>query len=209
MTAMMKSTTATLKTQERRMDSAEFLKYLPILGLLALALALAALGAFQAAGAISDGLKDGRSFEVGQSIPTSFGSLTVGNVEKLDGLSSQDLAGVTHGIQNLVSDDKVQLQVSLQLVNRSTGPAAYSPGQFRLVGDGEQAAVLPASGTLLTGQLPARSSIDAEIDFVAPRTNLPLWIEYSEPGRAQPARIAIGPADPKGGPVAPEPSHAH
>ena len=71
-----------------------------------------------------------------------------------------------HGFQDLVTDDKVQFQVSLQWVNRSAGPAAYSPDQFRLGGDAGQTSAGPASGTLMTGKLPARSTLDTEIDFV-------------------------------------------
>jgi hypothetical protein len=181
------------------------------LGLLALALALAALGAFQAVDIISDGLHDGATFAVGQTIPTSFGALTVQQVEMLDGLTSEDLSGVTHGIQNLVMSDKVQIQSSLQFLNRSNRPLAYTPGQFRLVGDGGQTEVEPSSGTLLTGSLPAHANMDVVLDFVTPRTNRPLWIEYQDPGQERPVRIAIGPADSSAGdtPPVPELEHSH
>ena len=190
---------------------ATLLRYLPVLGLLALAIALAAVGIFQAAATISDAVKDGASFVVGQSIPMSYGSLTVDQVEKLDGLTNQDLAGVTHGIQNLVQSEKVQIQATLQFANRSTRPVAVSPDQFRLVGGGDQAEVGPSSGTLLTGSLPAHANMDVVLDFVTPRTNRPLWIEYRASAQAQPLRIAIGPADTNAAdtPPVPESEHSH
>jgi hypothetical protein len=48
-------------------------------------------------------------FAVGDQVQTSLGFLTVGQVEDLNGLTSQDLNGVTHGIQNLVLEDEAQM----------------------------------------------------------------------------------------------------
>lgn len=187
------------------------LRNLSVFGLAALVIALAVAGAWQAADVVADAGKIDATVTFPQTIPTSFGSLTVEQVEKLDGLTSQDLAGVTHGIQNLVLSDKVQLQITLQLVNRTDAPMVYSPDQFALAGAGSAEAAGPASGTLQTGSLPAHATIDAVLDFVAPRTNQPLWVEYQDPVSAQRTRIAIGSADPNAGstPVVVPEEHSH
>ncbi len=188
------------------------LRYVPLIGLLALVLALAAAGVLQAAAGISDALRDGLSFGVAQPIPTGYGALTVAQVEVMDGLTSQDLSGVTHGIQNLVLSQNVQLQITLQFVNRSDRPSALSPDQFRLASAVNAEGLAPTSGTLQTGSLPAGASLDANLSFVTPRTSQPLWVVYREPGRLQPVRVPVGSADPNADPNVPppaEPSHAH
>ena len=186
-------------------------RFLPVLGLLALVVALAVAGAFQAADAIADAARDVATITFPQTIQTSAGWLTVGQVDKMDGLTSQDLAGVTHGIQNLVLSDKVQIQVTLQLANRTDGPMAYSPEQFSLIGVCTTKGSGPVSGTLQTGSLPAHATLDAVVDFVTPRTNQPLWVEYRDPVSGQRTLIAIGPADPDAGstPVVVPEEHTH
>jgi len=181
------------------LPSRRLLRYVPILGLLALVIALALVGIIQATTTIRASIQHGRVFAVGQPIATNFGSLTVAHVIKLDGLTAQDLAGVTHGIQNLVLANRAQIQVSLQLVNRSGNAVTYAPEQFQLFIAGEELGVGPASGTLQRVQLPAHATLNAELDFVTPRTNRPLWVEYRAVGSALPVRINIGPADPNAG----------
>lgn len=183
------------------------LPYIPSLTLLALVITLATIGATQAVSAIIDSIRHGRLVAVGQPIRTSFGTLTVVHVETLAGLTADDLAGMTHGVQNLVRSNAVQVQIFLQLTNRTTTPAAYSPAQFKLLG--APVAIDPAGGTLQTGRLPGQATLNVEIDFVTPRTNRPLWLVYQDPQDNQTVRIAIGPADPNAGEFPPDPEEDH
>ena len=146
-----------------------------------------------------------------RTVSTSSGLLTIGQVETLDGLTSQDLAGVTHGIQNLVMSNKVQI-AGIAATGQSYRPAhglfagAVRPGRcmHRQWSD-------PVSGTLLTGTLPPHASIDAVVDFVTPRTNQQLWLEYRDPVSARRPLIAIGAADPNAGntPIVVPEEHTH
>jgi len=172
------------------------LRNMAILGVLALAAVLATAGALRAAGTISDGLRARAPFHGTLRIPTSFGALVVDKVEVLGGLTTRDLQGVTHSIQNLVLSDEAQIQVSVQLLNRSAYPVAYSPAQFRLLGGADGAYVAPTSGTLQTGVLPPHGGINAELSFIVPRDGRALWVEYQDPARARPIRIAIEPVYP-------------
>lgn len=186
-------------------------RYLPVIGLLAFVIGLAVAGGLQAANVVAESFRTVATVTFPQTITTSFGWLTVGQVDKLDGLTSQDLAGVTHGIQNLVLSDKVQIQVTVQLVNRTDRPMSYTPEQFGLTSVEADNGSGPVSGTLQTGSLPAHATLDAVLDFVTPRTNQPLWLEYHDPVSAQRTLIAIGPADLNAGstPIVIPEEHTH
>ena len=95
-------------------------------------------------------------------------SYRVTRAEAVSGLSDQDLSGMAHGIQGLVSDDKAIIRVSLVL---STGSASgtYDPGALRLSIAGEPALVAPVGGSLPPGQLRADAQIEGAIAFEVPR----------------------------------------
>lgn len=187
------------------------MRNVPVFGLLVFAIALAVAGALQAADTIADSTHEVATATFPRTIATSFGLLTIGQVDTLGGLTSQDLAGVTHGIQNLVTSNEVQIEVSLQLVNRSDGFMTYTPEQFSLIGVCSAKGSKPVSGTLQTGSLPAHATIDAVLNFVAPRTNQQLWLEYRDPVTAERVLIAIGPADANAGssPIEVPEEHTH
>ena len=75
---------------------------------------------------------------INEPAATSFGSIVVSEADDLIGLTSQDLAGVTHGIQNLVLIDKTQIQLTVALLNRSSSAVSYAPDQFTLVASHNQ-----------------------------------------------------------------------
>ena len=83
----------------------------PIIGVVAVVVMLAIVGALLGAQALDAGRTQRTEavFAVGDQVQTSLGFLTVGQVEDLNGLTSQDLNGVTHGIQNLVLEDEAQM----------------------------------------------------------------------------------------------------
>ena len=114
---------------------------------LALAIVLVGLGALQAAQVLTGGPAPrlalspanqdafGRArpidglYAVGQAVPTRFGVVAVQYADKLAGLSAKDLAGVTHGIQNLIRPDQVQVQVqgAVELTNLRPHPGWPTP----------------------------------------------------------------------------------
>jgi hypothetical protein len=140
---------------------------------------------------------------VGQSVKTSFGVVAVEHAEKLNGLTSKELGGMTHGVQSFVGSDKLQLQVTATITNQLDHPVAYSPGQFRLVAGKKK---LKAAGSSITaGTLQPDAAIDARLSFVAPRDGGRLLVQFTDPGRSQPILIDLGKVDR----AAPTDSHDH
>ena len=129
---------------------------------------------------------------IGLSQETSFGQVTVQDAEKLGGLTSKSVAGVTHGVQNLVTQDNAEVQVSILLTNLSDRSVAYSPGQFQLR-VGRKAARVPARDTnVVPGTLLAGASIEGRVGFVVPRATSELVVEFADPGSSRPIVIPLG-----------------
>ena len=177
----------------------------PLRGVVALAIAAALAGMLLAAQLVA---RAQPATESEQDVPTSFGTLRVTRVDLIDGLTPEDLAGMTHGIQNLVPSDKVQVAASVLLTNRGQRPVDYSPArQFRVVSS-SGAAVEPLSGQVAeTAVLPAHASLTTSISYSASRDGGELWLEYLDPGRGSPIRVRLGSIDPTPGPAQPVSDH--
>ena len=134
-------------------------------------------------------------YAVGQAVPTSFGVVAVQYADKIAGLTAKDLAGVTHGIQNLIRPDQVQVQVAVELTNLRPHPVAYAPAQFHLVSTGSSTPLAVFATSLQPNALQPAASIDGTLTFVAPRNGAKLVLEFRDPGRAQPLRIDLGRID--------------
>jgi hypothetical protein len=130
---------------------------------------------------------------VGQSVRTSFGVVAVEHAEKLPGLTGKELGGMTHGVQNFVGSDKLQLQVTATITNQLDRPVAYSPDQFRLVAGKKM--LKPAGSSIAAGTLQPDAAIDARLSFVVPRDGGRLFVQFTDPGRSQPIRIDLGKVD--------------
>jgi hypothetical protein len=150
--------------------------------------------------------------QVEGSVSTSFGSLEVHQSEVLNGLSSAALGGMSHGVQNLVGDDKAEVAVTVTLVNSKVGHLKYSANQFRL----RTGAVRPggarisALGTSLSsGTLEKGGSIEGTVNFVTPLNGKQLWLEYTDHGRAVAVRLNAIALPAVGGEDGPAGGHQH
>ena len=156
---------------------------------------------------------------INEPAATSFGSIVVSEADDLIGLTSQDLAGVTHGIQNLVLIDKTQIQLTVALLNRSSSAVAYSPDQFTLVASYNQIfdqrwkirswwkktnsipesqvdeVILISGATIHEGKLQPRSNIEATLSFVVPRDGSSYILQYLDPGNNKIVQIDLGGVD--------------
>jgi len=190
----------------------------PLAAFLALVLALAVLGAVLAANVIGIGgggepsapvqVQPDNGFAVGDSVYTSFGAVAVEAVEKNKGLGPKDLSGVTHGIQNLVPPDKVQVQAFATMTNLNSELVEYSPAQFSLLVGSKRAKPLPlTSASIKPGVLQPNAAIDVRLSFVVPRKGQKALGPIQGPGarRAVPDRPRPGHQDPAGPPR----QHAH
>ena len=180
---------------------------------LAFAIVLAGLGAVQAAQVLTGGPAHRLAlsptnqdafglarpihglYAVGQSVPTSFGVVAAESATKIAGLTAKDLSGATHGIQNLVRPDQVQVQVAVELTNLRNHPVAYAPDQFRLVSTRSSTPLSVFATSLQPNTLQPEASLDGTLTFVAPRNGAKLILEFRDQGRARPIRIDLGRID--------------
>jgi hypothetical protein len=132
-------------------------------------------------------------FGVSQDIPTSFGAVAIDNVEKVNGLTAKALSGVTHGISNYVPPNKVQVQASVTLTNLLNDRSqAYTPTQFRLLIGKKRKPAKDVRASFRPGRLQPGASISGQLKFIAPRNGSKLWIEFTDPRRAEPVLIDLG-----------------
>jgi Domain of unknown function (DUF4352) len=130
--------------------------------------------------------------QVEGSVSTSFGSLEVHQSEVLNGLSSAALGGMSHGVQNLVGDDKAEVAVTVTLVNDKVAHLRYAASQFRLRTGNVRpgGARVSALGTSLSsGTLDRGGSIEGTVNFVTPLNGKQLWLEYTDHGKAVAVRL--------------------
>jgi hypothetical protein len=140
-------------------------------------------------------LQEGTSFQVGQNIKTSFGVLVIEHVDEVAGLTAGDLAGNTHGIQNYITPDKIQIQVFVRFTNNLSGPVDYSPEQFQLKTLNKQEPLQLFGASIRPGTLQPGASINATLSFVTDRDGSNLWVEYHDPALNHPIYVDLGAVD--------------
>jgi hypothetical protein len=129
---------------------------------LALVLAAAtAWGGWRAAMTSTD-RHDPRTIHIGGA------TYTVTHVEQVTGLADVDLGGMTHGIQGLVSESQLMVQVSLT-VSSGDSAASYQPQVLQAFPVGKSQGVSPAGGSLPPGKLPPNTRIEGKLSYLVPR----------------------------------------
>jgi hypothetical protein len=132
---------------------------------------------------------------LGQPARTSFGSLLVSAADLNNGLSSEDLGGMSHGVSSLVSTGSAQVNVVVTLTNTSHRPVPVAAGQFRLLtarpGVPPGGPVAAQATTIQAGSLPPGASVDARVTFVTATDGSRLWLQYTDPSGI-PIRAALG-----------------
>lgn len=93
---------------------------------------------------------------------------SVTHVEQVTGLSEQDLSGMSHGIQGLVSDDKVLIRISM-IVRADSASRTYDPSALTIADTAGGTPISPVGGSLAPGGLGARAQIEGSLAFIVPR----------------------------------------
>jgi len=170
-------------------------------GLLGLVVALAVAGAviaFQAFARGNHGGTDG-------TITTSFGSIALTDFRTLDGLTADDLNGMTHGVGGLVGANQVELRVGVRVANTSDHAVKVDPAQFTLTLPGAKSPLAPATTTVDRLTLLPGSTVDATFAFVtAPITGAAV-LTYSGPGET--SSLEVGQL--QAGSPRPDAGHTH
>lgn len=131
-------------------------------------------------------------FGPGDDVPTSFGAISVQHAERLDGLTSRQLAGMDHNIAGLVRKGQTRLQASVTLTNLLDGPMRYTLEDFTLRASKDGKALPIVASSTKPGVLEPDASVDARIDFIAPAGAKRFWVDFNDPKRSQPITIDLG-----------------
>src|SRR5919204_3068341 len=132
----------------------------------------------------------------GRVARTSFGDVAVEDIQKLKGLTRKQLAGMTHGIQNLISPDKLQVQLTVALHNARGGTVDYSGrDQFRMYVGNSPRPIRPLRSTIGDGTLQPDASIEGVIGFVVPRNGARFALAFDDRTGSRPIRIDLGRTD--------------
>lgn len=173
-----------------------------LLVLLSFVVGLAAIGGYLAISAFTQsasswgaGTSPSNAFAVGQAVPTSFGSVTVTHVEQVNGLTDEQLGGMSHGIGSFVPPDKVQVEVSVTLTNRLDYLVPYAPDAFALLTNKSNDPVGEDWSSIQPGLLQPRSNIEATFRFITARDDSQLWLGFREDASDKPVRVSLGQAD--------------
>lgn len=95
-------------------------------------------------------------------------SYTVTHAEQVKGLSDSALGGMSHGIQNLVTDDKALVTLTL-VITAGDSPGSYNASVLRAFKSGSTVGISPVGGIVAPGRLRAHASIEGFLSFVVPR----------------------------------------
>jgi hypothetical protein len=146
---------------------------------------------------------------IGDDVPTSFGSITVTDVQRLVGLDAAALAGAVHGINGLVQQGDNQIQVFVRFNGSQSGSTYYSPSQFKLFSAARTDGVEPVGASLGTGLLRPGWTVDGSLHFVIPADGSALRLRFTDPDRGATIDIGVGTTatngEPGAAPGAPHP----
>jgi hypothetical protein len=132
---------------------------------------------------------------VGQQSATAFGSMTVETIDILDGLTAEDLGGMTHGIQNFVAADLAQVEIAVRFDNTSGDAVRVDPGQFELAVAGSPAAVTSTGAAVRPLSLPAGAGVDVTLTYIVPRAGGEMNLHYTDPLTTSQIDIPVGRVD--------------
>ncbi|MDQ1690711.1 MAG: hypothetical protein QOD87_819 [Pseudonocardiales bacterium] len=93
---------------------------------------------------------------------------TVSHVEQVTGLSEEDLSGMSHGIQGLVTEDKALLRVSMT-VRSGSRSKVYDPSVLTVRDDAGGDPIAPAGGSLAQGGIGPHAQLEGSLSFIVPR----------------------------------------
>jgi hypothetical protein len=133
---------------------------------------------------------------LGQPVRTSFGSMVASDAEVNNGLSDDDLGGMSHGVSSLVGTGSAQVNVVVTLTNTGRRTVETAAGQFRLLtgrnGVPAGPPILPQATSMQAGSLIPGATVDARVTFVTLTDGSQLWLQYADPAGGRPIRIALG-----------------
>lgn len=120
---------------------------------------------------------------LGQAVPTSFGVLSVDQVETI-AASNPDRDTLLPGLK--------EVQVDVTLTNLLSRPVPYSRNQATLRVVGSSAAIPVSSASVFAGRVRPSSAFRIVFRFDVPTIATHLWLQFRDPGRSAPIRVDLG-----------------
>ena len=169
----------------------------PVVIVLGVMLFAALAGGIVAAGAFASGAGNGAAgktplYSINQNVPISFGSVTVESANRSQGLTAEQLSGVSHGIQNNIGPDQVQVEVVAVLSNTTDAAITYGPDQFELVTDTDKQPVQVLNSSFRPGTLAPHAHIEGTLTFITSIEAKKLLLHYADLVSGQPVVIDLG-----------------
>jgi hypothetical protein len=156
----------------------------PLRTFVAVVLAGQVLGGALAA-AILLGRSTASAATLGQAVPTSFGVLSVDQVETIPA-SNPDRDTLVAGL--------AEVQVAFTMTNLLSHPIDYARRQVQLRVVGSPTAIPVASGSVFAGRLAPRSAFRIIYRFDIPVAAKHLWLQFHDAARRAPVRVDLGSA---------------
>jgi hypothetical protein len=132
---------------------------------------------------------------LGEVSPTAFGAMTVETIDIIDGLTDEDVGGMTHGIQGFVPAELAQVEIAVRLENTGGDAVRVDPAQFALAVVGSPDAGSPTGSTARPMSLPAGAGVDVSLTFVVPRAGGEMNLHYTDPVTTSQIDIPVGRVD--------------
>jgi hypothetical protein len=120
---------------------------------------------------------------LGQAVPTSFGVISVDQVERL-AASNPDRDVLVPGMK--------EVQVAVTMTNLLRRPLRYSRGQLSLRVGGSGLPIPVSSASISAGELRGGAAFRTVYRFDVPNSAADLWVRFDDPGRATPIWVDLG-----------------
>jgi hypothetical protein len=154
--------------------------YAFVSGVTLLALAVGVVGLRLATG---DAPRLSRAPHLGQAVPTSFGVISVDQVERL--AASNPDGGV-------LLPEQRELQVAMTTINVANHSVRYSRDQVSLRVGRNGFPIPVKTSSIVSHELKATTAFRGVFRFVVPTGVSDLWIGFKDPGRSAPILIKLG-----------------
>jgi hypothetical protein len=147
---------------------------------------------------------------LGETFPTGFGEVSLEHIERTSGLTSEALAGVTHGISGLVPVGSEQIEISLLLHDTGNPQSFWATKSFSLLsGAAGNRKTAPVTVGNPGGYIPRGAMVEALLTFVVPSDGNPQRLVYRDPKNGQTTVIPVGRAYRADGTSADNAQHGH
>jgi hypothetical protein len=120
---------------------------------------------------------------LGQAVPTSFGVLSVDQVEEI-AASNPDRDTLAPGLK--------EVQVAITMTNLRTRPVRYSRHQVSLHVAGSGIGIPVSSASIVNGALRGGAAFRTVYRFDVPSAASDLWVRFDDPGTSTPVWVDLG-----------------